>query len=77
VYLKGEKIWSLFKYFDPSNSNFITLESLKEIFLRSGRNIPEEELKNMVKEVDPNNDGKISLEEFQSLMKGEEVDFKS
>jgi len=31
----------------------------------------------MVKEVDPNNDGKISLEEFQSLMKGEEVDFKS
>lgn len=31
----------------------------------------------MVKEVDPNNDGKISLDEFKLLMKGEEIDFKS
>ena len=70
-YLTKEKLWSLFKYFDPSNQNFITLNDLKEIFARHGRAIPEEELKNMVKEVDPNSDGQISFEEFIGLMKGD------
>ena len=65
MYLKSEKIWSLFKYFDQSNSNYITIDDLKEIFLRNGRNIPESEIKKMVSEVDPNNDGKISLDEFK------------
>lgn len=77
VYLKQEKLWSLFKYFDPYNSNFITLDDLKEIFLRNGRNLPEDEIKTMLGEVDPNRDGKISFEEFLELMKTEEVDFKS
>ena len=59
----------MFKYFDSSNTNYITLADLKEIFTRHGRNVPEEEIKEMVKEVDPNNDGKLSFEEFTTLMK--------
>ena len=77
MYLKQEKLWSLFKYFDPYNTNYITLDDLKEIFLRNGRLVPEEEIKTMMEEVDPNHNGKISLEDFHLLMEGENVDFKT
>ncbi len=53
------------------------MDDLKEIFLRNGRHIPESEIRKMVQEVDPNNDGKISLEEFKQLMIGEELDYKT
>ncbi|EGR29148.1 protein kinase domain protein [Ichthyophthirius multifiliis] len=62
---------------EHSNNNYITIHDLKEIFLRNGRIIPENEIKKMVQEVDPNNDGKISLEEFKQLMIEEEVDYKA
>ncbi|KAL4439082.1 hypothetical protein ABPG74_008857 [Tetrahymena malaccensis] len=77
VYVKAEKIWSLFKYFDPSNTNYITIEDLKEIFLRNGRNIPDNEIKQMLKEVSPKTSGRITLEEFKKIMIGEELDIKS
>ncbi|KAL4489468.1 hypothetical protein ABPG72_002764 [Tetrahymena utriculariae] len=76
-YLKQEKIWSIFKYFDPSNTNYISIADLREILLRNGRDIPELEIKQMVKEVNPENDGNISLAEFSRIMMGEQVDFKS
>lgn len=44
IYLKAERLWSIFKYFDPSNTNYISLEDLKEIFLRNGRSIPDNEI---------------------------------
>ena len=64
---------TLFNYFDSSKHNYITLEDLKDIFARHGQTRTEEEIKNMIKEVDPNNDGKISFEEFELLMKGENI----
>lgn len=37
VYLTKEKLWSLFKYFDPKNNNEITTENIQEIITRNGR----------------------------------------
>lgn len=77
VHLKQEKLKSLFKYFDPFNSNFITFDDLKEIFLRNGRNLPDVEIQAMLGEVDLKREGKISIEEFLELMKADKVDFKN
>lgn len=63
-YLTNEKIKGLFSYFDPTNSNCITAKDLKEIFKRNGRTVSDKDIKQMINEVDPNNDGKLSYEEF-------------
>lgn len=36
-HLTKENIYNVFKYFDADDSNFITNEGLKKVFLRSGR----------------------------------------
>ena len=35
--LNDEQLWSLFKKFDVDNSDFITIDNLKEAFKRLGR----------------------------------------
>ena len=59
-----------FKYFDKDNSGQITLKEIEEVFSKS---IPDkskvhETLKAIIKEVDLNNDNKISFQEFSYIM---------
>ena len=74
LYLTKEKVWHAFKYFDLDNSNFITLENIKEVMKRAGKILTDAEIREMIKEVDLSQDGKISFEEFCEMM---EIDEKS
>ena len=60
-----------FRYFDKDNSGEITFNEIEELFYQS---IPDkskvhETLSAIIKEVDSNNDGKISFKEFSVVMK--------
>jgi len=61
-------MWSLFKYFDQSGSDCITVFGLQEIMKRHGQNLTEEEIKKMIQEVDINHNDTISFETFKKLM---------
>ena len=67
--LNKERLWTVFKYLDVENKNYITAESLKEAFARTGRKFESAELDHMINEVDESKDGKISFEEFVNMMK--------
>ena len=60
-----------FRYFDKNNSGFIDYEKLKNIFGSriKDQNKIKSQLNLMIKEVDSNGDGKISFEEFTTIMK--------
>ncbi|CAK69353.1 unnamed protein product (macronuclear) [Paramecium tetraurelia] len=78
--LTKEKLLSLFKYFDHQNLNYITKENIQEVFARHGRSLTDEKLNQMIYEIDPNHDQKISFDEFCQMMSVEGVcqviDFK-
>jgi hypothetical protein len=70
--LTREKLWAVFKHFDVDNSNCITIDNLKDAMARSGRMVPEEDLRAMISEI--STDGKVHFEEFCALMTSEQVD---
>ncbi|XP_071495172.1 uncharacterized protein [Diadema antillarum] len=57
-----------FKLFDKDGNGFITVAEIGEALKSVGDNASEAELKEMVKEVDKDGDGKINYEEFVRLM---------
>ncbi|CAD8148014.1 unnamed protein product [Paramecium pentaurelia] len=63
-FLTREKLWSLFKFFDTDNSNFITKDDIKEAFARNSKAFTDGQIDEMIAEIDPNHDNKISFEEF-------------
>ena len=67
-YLKQEKLWLGFKYFDIENTGYITLENIREVLAREGRKMTDEEINEMIREVDLSEDGKINFEEFCEMM---------
>ncbi|CAD8134409.1 unnamed protein product [Paramecium octaurelia] len=66
--LTREKLWSVFKYFDTQDANFIMKEDIKEALARHGRQLSDEKIEEMIYEIDPNHDNKISFEEFCQMM---------
>lgn len=68
-YLKKDKMYQAFKYFDVDNSEAITVKNLKETMAREGRKLSTFELEEWIKEVDKKNDGKICFDEFLKMMK--------
>ena len=60
-----------FRYFDKDNSGTITFNEVEKVFAESipDKNKVRDALKNVIKEVDKNYDGKINFEEFCVLMK--------
>ncbi|CAD8054893.1 unnamed protein product [Paramecium primaurelia] len=63
-FITKEKLSYLFKIFDTDNSNFITKQNIKEAFARNGKQISDKQIDEMIDEIDPNHDNKISFEEF-------------
>lgn len=63
-----EELSDVFKVFDKDNSGFISASELKEVSSKLGRNLTDEDVKEMMKETDLDEDGKISYEEFVKLM---------
>lgn len=57
-----------FNFLDKNNTKTISVDNLKEAFVAQNNLIYEEIFKNTLKEVDRNNDGEITLNEFKELM---------
>ena len=57
-----EELRDVFKAFDKDNSDFISASELKEVSSKLGRNLTDEDVKEMMKETDLDEDGKISYE---------------
>ena len=55
---------SLFKVFDADGDGLISKEEVKEVYRKLGETISEEVLTEMIGELDVNQDGQISFEEF-------------
>lgn len=73
IYLNREKLYVVFKHFDIDNTNYITLNNLKEVMARAGRKIMNEVLIDWINEGAKAKDGKISFEDFYEMMKHEEI----
>ena len=57
-----EELSDVFKVFDKDNSGFISASELKEVSSKLGRNLTDEDVKEMMKETDLDEDGKISYQ---------------
>ena len=57
-----EELRDVFKVFDKDNSGFISASELKEVSSKLGRNLTDEDVTEMMKETDLDEDGKISYE---------------
>ena len=58
-----------FHHFDTNNDGFITKDNLVEAFHREGKGLTQEEIEEMLAHTDISNPGKISIEEFTTLIK--------
>lgn len=76
VYLSEEKLWGAFRYFDVDSSNAISLDNLKQVMKRCGREVDEATLKKMIDDNDMSKDGIITFEEFKQMMMKEEPSFE-
>ncbi len=65
-------MWSLFKYFDQNNLGYINISDLKEIMIRHGQKVNDESVNVMMKEIDPENKGKITFPEFCKMVTNQE-----
>ena len=62
-----KKLKAAFKMFDKDGSGFISKDEIKDS-LANFRNISESELDDIIKQVDDNEDGEISFDEFKIIM---------
>ena len=69
---KEEKLWSAFKYFDTTDSGYITLDSVMDALKDSGVIIDEEGLKNTFNELQKKGK-KINFSEFKSIALGKDI----
>ena len=69
---KEEKLWSAFKYFDTTDSGYITLDSVMDALKNSGVVIDEEGLANTFNEFQKKG-GKINFQEFKEIALGNDA----
>lgn len=63
-----EKLEAAFRAFDTDNNGYITADELKRILGDKGSTLSDDAWNQVIKEVDANGDGKISLKEFKDMM---------
>lgn len=63
-----KEIAAIFKKYDRDNKNYLTLDDFKEMNSHVKENLDEETLKLMLEKADSNKDGKVSFEDFYSVM---------
>jgi calmodulin len=57
-----------FRLYDPKGTGFITSEQLTMTLSLLGENVEKEEVAELIKEADVDNDGKISFSEFKRMV---------
>ncbi|GLJ44844.1 hypothetical protein SUGI_0943380 [Cryptomeria japonica] len=65
---KEDHIYSAFQYFDKDNSGYITKEELEQALKNFGLG-DEESIRDIIAEVDTDNDGRINYDEFACMMR--------
>ena len=68
-----DKLKAAFRMFDRDNSGMITPNEIRDV-LAGDSNVPQSVIDAIIKQVDANGDGEISLEEFIELMKSAATD---
>jgi calcium-dependent protein kinase len=63
-----DKLKAAFRMFDKDNSGMITPSEIRDV-LSAESSLPTDVIETIIKQVDANGDGEISLEEFIELMK--------
>ncbi|XP_073534804.1 centrin-3 isoform X1 [Phyllobates terribilis] len=67
-----EEMMKAFKLFDDDDSGRISMRNLRRVARELGENMTDEELRAMIEEFDKDGDGEINLQEFISIMTGDE-----
>ncbi|KAL3503511.1 hypothetical protein ACH5RR_037960 [Cinchona calisaya] len=65
---REENLYTAFQYFDKDNSGFITIDELESAMKEYGMGDPAT-IKEIISEVDTDNDGRINYEEFCTMMR--------
>ncbi|XP_024011473.1 calcium-dependent protein kinase 17 isoform X2 [Eutrema salsugineum] len=65
---REEHLYSAFQHFDKDNSGYITMEELEQALREFGMN-DGRDIKEIISEVDGDNDGRINYEEFVAMMR--------
>ncbi|KAG9454951.1 hypothetical protein H6P81_007855 [Aristolochia fimbriata] len=72
MHLKGtdreDHLYTAFQYFDKDNSGFITMEELEQALKEYGMQ-DDRDIKEIISEVDGDNDGRINYDEFAAMMR--------
>ena len=63
-----DELIEAFKIFDKGGNGMITVNELKHVMMTLGEKLPEEEVDEMIKEADPNNEGVIQYSEFAKVL---------
>ncbi|KAA8550014.1 hypothetical protein F0562_001698 [Nyssa sinensis] len=65
---REEHLYTAFQYFDKDNSGYITIEELEQALREFGMN-DGRDIKEIISEVDADNDGRINYDEFVAMMR--------
>ncbi|KAG5408368.1 hypothetical protein IGI04_004687 [Brassica rapa subsp. trilocularis] len=65
---REEHLYSAFQHFDKDNSGYITMEELEQALREFGMN-DGRDIKEIISEVDGDNDGRINYDEFVTMMR--------
>lgn len=61
-------IMQVFKKYDRDNKGYIHLQDFRDVNRQLKENLDEDTIKSMLEKADSNRDGKISFEDFYSVM---------
>ncbi|KAG4962030.1 hypothetical protein GLYMA_14G035800v4 [Glycine max] len=64
---KEDHLYTAFQYFDKDNSGYITIEELEQALVEFNMN-DGRDMKEIISEVDADNDGRINYDEFAAMM---------
>ncbi|KAJ9537523.1 hypothetical protein OSB04_030256 [Centaurea solstitialis] len=65
---REEHLYTAFQYFDKDNSGYITMEELEQAIREYGMN-DGREIKELISDIDTDNDGRINYDEFVAMMR--------
>ncbi|XP_058748657.1 calmodulin-like protein 11 [Vicia villosa] len=64
----SKELKEAFRIFDRDQDEYISAIELKDVMMRLGERLTDEEVEQMIREADLDGDGKVSYEEFAKIM---------